>query len=471
MESGGDIFYLGTSLKVFFIDLLMSADNAVLIALACRSLPPRLMRQAVLLGTTAAILLRVFFTTVVSLVLDLPGLKLAGACVLTVIAVKLAMTQGEHPTGDAGSMGSGKDAPDGRELTFWAAVIVVIAADAVMSLDNVVALAAVAQGSALLLTLGLLASIPLLMYGSLVVAGLLGRYPVLIPAGGALLGWVAGGMAVSDPAVAGWAAVQAPALAVALPFLGAIYVLLQSRIMERERRTTGAQRPADITIRLAAALSRFLGAGRPLPPLEQASPPPEPGTGGSGRQSPRPAHGLSEAPQNAEAHILVAVADPVERDWFPTAISSLGHASDLAGHGERAFHLLQDEKYKLLIVDRLLPGIDGLSLTGRIRAREKGTDRRLIVIVLTEEDQAFSTQQIFDAGLDDALVRPVTDENLESVLTFWLTAAGIPVAGKSRLDEAGAPAEPDAATGIAGLLKKARRLLLGSGRNFLLTLM
>jgi YjbE family integral membrane protein len=225
MELDGLMHALGMTLQVFFLDLILSGDNALVIAVACRSLPPQLMRKAVLLGTGFAILLRVLLTTVVGFLLQVPLLKLLGAALLISIAIKLLLGDEE---GDA-LPGS---AADSRQL--WSAVSVVVMADLVLSLDNVVALAAAAQGSVLYLILGLLFSVPLLMYGSLFIARLLGELPLLIPLGAALLGWVAGQIAVSDPLLADWINTQAPALQVVVPLLCVVFVLVESRII-RER--------------------------------------------------------------------------------------------------------------------------------------------------------------------------------------------------------------------------------------------
>lgn len=225
MELDGLMHALGMTLQVFFLDLILSGDNALVIAVACRSLPPQLMRKAVLLGTGFAILLRILLTTVVGFLLQVPLLKLLGAALLISIAIKLLLGDDD---GDA-LPGS---AADSRQL--WSAVSVVVMADLVLSLDNVVALAAAAQGSVLYLILGLLFSVPLLMYGSLFIARLLAEIPLLIPLGAALLGWVAGQIAVSDPLLADWITTQAPALQVVVPLLCVVFVLVESRII-RER--------------------------------------------------------------------------------------------------------------------------------------------------------------------------------------------------------------------------------------------
>lgn len=226
----GDFTFVGSSLKVFFVDLLLSGDNAVVIALACRALPPKQMRFAVLFGTATAILLRVYLTTVVAYLLAIPCLKLVGAFALLMIAVKLTITEDDAKPG---LVHGGATRFAEQELELWAAVVLIVLADLVMSLDNVVALAAASKGSVAFLVLGLALSIPLLMYGSLFVAALLKRYPGLITCGGAILGWIGGDIGVSDPLIADWVNTQAPALAVAMPFLGAIFVLAESRIIGR----------------------------------------------------------------------------------------------------------------------------------------------------------------------------------------------------------------------------------------------
>ncbi|MTK64082.1 MAG: YjbE family putative metal transport protein [Methanobacterium sp.] len=213
----------------------------MVIALACRSLPPGQMRKAIVIGMSGAILLRVYLTTVVAYLMDVPCLKLVGAVALVVIAIKL-MAEDDHKD----KVGEGRDNTDRQKLDLWSAVFVVIIADLVMSLDNVVALAAVANGSFWVLLIGLMLSVPLLMFGSLIVAALLKRYPLLIPAGAALLGWVAGDIAVGDPMISDWVSVQAPALGVVLPFIGVVFVLVESRIVDRDRKAAAWAGGGDV---------------------------------------------------------------------------------------------------------------------------------------------------------------------------------------------------------------------------------
>ncbi|HJU49183.1 MAG TPA: hypothetical protein VJ575_00390, partial [Pseudogulbenkiania sp.] len=165
-----------------------------------------------------------------------------------------------------------KSRPASNQL--WGAVMVVVTADLVLSLDNVVALAAATQGSVLFLVLGLLLSIPLLMYGSLFINRLLGNYPLLVPAGSALLAWLAGQIAVSDPLVASWVETQAPALSVVVPMLCVVFVLCESRIIREQRQGLMPPPPLNLFSGIAQRLSRLGEADTPdatQPQYEQAT--------------------------------------------------------------------------------------------------------------------------------------------------------------------------------------------------------
>jgi len=207
----------------------------VMIAVACRSLPPALTRRAMLIGIEVAIALLVVLTVVASFLLRIPLLKLAGGMALLVIAIKLTVEK----QGEAQFDGSLPSKPPG----LWSAVGTIVVADLVMSVDNVVALIAVAQGSIFFLGLGLLMSVPLLMYGSLFVGALLRRYPLLKRGGGAMLGWLAGDIAMSDPLITDWVNQQAPALTIVVPILAVVFVLVESRIMEEGQAAASALRP------------------------------------------------------------------------------------------------------------------------------------------------------------------------------------------------------------------------------------
>jgi YjbE family integral membrane protein len=222
---------LGLALEICLIDLLLSGDNAVVIALVCRGLPPPLWRKVVWLGTVAAVGLRVALTASAALILDLPYVKLVGAVLLVAIAIRLLV---EDPPSRA-ELDSAQQQPH----DLWKAITTIIVADTVMSLDNVVAVAAASHGSLLLLTFGLLLSIPILIFGSVMVARVLDRYPIVIQAGGALLGWVAGATAVSDPAIVSRIESHWFGLAAVAPPLVAVYVLIHGRLARRQRLRAG----------------------------------------------------------------------------------------------------------------------------------------------------------------------------------------------------------------------------------------
>jgi YjbE family integral membrane protein len=182
--------------QIIMIDILLGGDNAVVIALACRKLPPKLRTQGILWGTAGAIALRVILIFFALTLLAIPFLKLVGALLLLWIGIKLLVP--EHDDEHANIQASDK---------LWAAVKTVIVADLVMSVDNVIAIAGAAQASGNadhqmpLVIFGLLVSIPIIVWGSQLVIKLMDRFPMIITAGGMLLGWIAGTMAVSDPAV------------------------------------------------------------------------------------------------------------------------------------------------------------------------------------------------------------------------------------------------------------------------------
>lgn len=184
---GVDADYALSILRIIGINIILSGDNAIVIALACRSLLPRQRLIGIVLGAGAAVVLRILFTVVVQQLLDLPWLKLAGGLVLLWIAVKLLL--GEEATEDSVKSGT----------NVWEAVKIVAVADIVMSLDNVLAIAAAAGGNMSLVILGLIISIPLVIFGATLLTWLLDRMPILVWAGSALLGWVAGELIATEP--------------------------------------------------------------------------------------------------------------------------------------------------------------------------------------------------------------------------------------------------------------------------------
>ena len=187
-EIGHPQFWVNLS-KIVWINVLLSGDNALVVAMACRGLPPRQRLWGMVLGAGAAVMLRIIFTVIVATVMGLPYLKLAGGLALLVIAAKLLVPD----NADQEAAGSASH--------LWAAVQIVVIADIVMSLDNVIAVAAAAAGSVPLLILGLASSIPLIIAGAAVIMALLELLPILVWAGSALLGWIAGDVIATDPAV------------------------------------------------------------------------------------------------------------------------------------------------------------------------------------------------------------------------------------------------------------------------------
>ncbi|MDZ7812445.1 MAG: TerC family protein [Ideonella sp.] len=181
--------------QIIMIDILLGGDNAVVIALACRRLDPSMRNKGIIWGTVGAIVLRVILIFFALTLLAIPFLKLVGAALLLWIGVKLLMPEDGDEHGNI-------QASD----KLWAAVKTVVIADLVMSVDNVIAIAGAAQGAGAghqmpLVVFGLLVSIPIIVWGSQLVIKLMDRFPLIIVVGGMLLGWIAGTMAVADPAL------------------------------------------------------------------------------------------------------------------------------------------------------------------------------------------------------------------------------------------------------------------------------
>ncbi len=178
--------------KIMWINILLSGDNAVVIAMACRGLPPRQRVWGMILGAGVAVILRIIFTGVVASLMTLPYLKIVGGLALFYIAAKLLVPD---------------DADDGETEAvehLWRAVRIVAVADIIMSLDNVIAIAAAAGGNFALLVIGLALSIPLIVAGAALIMALLDRFPILVWAGAALLGWIVGEVIATDPVSEGY---------------------------------------------------------------------------------------------------------------------------------------------------------------------------------------------------------------------------------------------------------------------------
>ena len=210
--------------EIIFVNILLSGDNAVVIALACRSLGQRQRRQGIFWGVLGAIALRIVLTFFAMSLLAYPWLKLIGGALLLWIGVKL-ITQDEG--------GEHKVKASDRLMT---AVWTIIIADLIMSLDNVVGVAAAAKGNALLIVFGLVTSIPIVIVGSQIIMRLIARFPVLVLAGGGLLGYIAGEMVIEDPALQSWIAANAAEVAWIVPPLGFAAVVAMGLWLTRRRR-------------------------------------------------------------------------------------------------------------------------------------------------------------------------------------------------------------------------------------------
>jgi YjbE family integral membrane protein len=224
---------------IIWINLLVSGDNAVMIALAARSLPARQQKQAVFWGSSAAVALRIILTLFAVALLAIPWLKLAGGALLLWIGIRLLAPKKEEARHSASTQ-------------LWHAVRTILVADLIMSIDNVIAVAAAANAAAptpelasmkyTLLVLGLAISIPIVVFGSVMMLKVMGRFPVIIALGAALLGWIAGDIMVTDPAVSGWVRQHAAWLQAwhAAPIAGAVFVTACGNLVSRLNRESRA---------------------------------------------------------------------------------------------------------------------------------------------------------------------------------------------------------------------------------------
>jgi len=211
-------------LQIIAIDIMLGGDNAVVIALACRKLPPKQRQKGIFWGVMGAIALRVVMIFFALQLLALPYLKIVGALLLLWIGIKLLLPEhgDEHGNIDGGT-------------TLLAAIKTIIVADAVMSLDNVIAVAGASHGSMVLVTFGILVSIPIVVWGSQMVLTLMDRFPMVITMGAALLGWIAGGMLLTDPAVPSSLTVGLPYANQMAAAVGAVLVVIVGKWLASRR--------------------------------------------------------------------------------------------------------------------------------------------------------------------------------------------------------------------------------------------
>jgi YjbE family integral membrane protein len=235
--------------QIIWINILLSGDNAVVIALACRSLPPRQRFWGILLGAGAAVVLRIFFTIIIAQIMAIMLLKLVGGILLLWIAVKLLVPSEE----------AGEDSVKAGD-TLLRAVWLVTVADIVMSLDNVIAIAAAAESAAArvdlahaltikttLIVFGLATSVPLIIAGSALLVALLNRFPILVWAGAGLLGWVAGEIMIKDAAVEAWLGVElVDRLHLWAAAAGAVFVIAVGYAIRRAHHKRALEHPLII---------------------------------------------------------------------------------------------------------------------------------------------------------------------------------------------------------------------------------
>jgi YjbE family integral membrane protein len=220
--------------SIIWVNILLSGDNAVVIALAARSLPPQHQKKAIFWGSAAAIVLRIALTVIALEMLKWPYLKIVGGLLLLYIGTTLLIDDD-----DGGEQGAGAG-----KANVFAAIRTILIADLVMSLDNVIAVAAAAKGDIPLLVIGLAISIPLIIFGSTLLLKVMERFPIIVTAGAALLGYLAGEMLLTDPAVTSrWGELSHLVVAIAGAIGAAFVVILGTTLQRRQARAEAAVEP------------------------------------------------------------------------------------------------------------------------------------------------------------------------------------------------------------------------------------
>jgi len=208
--------------QIMLINVVLSGDNAVVIALACRRLSPAHQKLAFIWGSVGVVVLMVGLTACVVFLLSLPYLEIVGSLMLLWIGIKLLVAE------DAG----GEDGQVEQKATLMAAIRTIIIADMIMSLDNVLAMAAAAKGHLWMLIVGLVVTVPIILFGSALLMKLMDRFPIFIMIGAALIGWVAGEMIISDPAIKDWIDANMSILHWIAPISGAVLVIGVGKTLE-----------------------------------------------------------------------------------------------------------------------------------------------------------------------------------------------------------------------------------------------
>lgn len=245
MNFGDPLLWIAL-LQIIGVNIVLSGDNAVVIALAARGLPPQQQKKAIFWGSGAAVVMRIVLTIVAVELLRLPFLKLIGAGLLLWIAVGLLLPDDEGE--EHGATGT----------SLAAAIKTILLADLVMSLDNVIAVAAAAKGNTFLLIVGLAISIPMVVFASQLLLKLMGRFPIIITLGAALLGWVAGDMAVTDPIDQPWVDLHAAFLHWGAPLAGAVGVVVVGKWLAARRAAVKAAAVVPAAATAGGKLRRVL---------------------------------------------------------------------------------------------------------------------------------------------------------------------------------------------------------------------
>ena len=213
--------FFSALLAIIVIDLVLAGDNAIVIAMAARNLPAHLQKKAILWGAIGAIAVRSAMTLVVVYLLNIPGLMLIGGLLLVWIAFRLLNPEQEI------------DQHGHASTTFWGAMKTIVIADAIMGLDNVLAVAGASHGSYVLVVLGLLISIPVVIWGSTLILKLVERFPSVIYVGAAVLAWTAAKMMVSEPLSKEWLTSQSPVLEYVIQIVVVVGVLASGLVRSR----------------------------------------------------------------------------------------------------------------------------------------------------------------------------------------------------------------------------------------------
>ena len=212
-------------LQIVAIDIILGGDNAIVIALACRNLPKHQQRAGILWGTAGAIVLRVILVFFATSLMEIPGLRLIGGILLIWIGIKLLTEVETHEL-------EGKINQSSNLLT---AIRTIIIADFVMSLDNALAITAAAKGDIGLVVFGLLLSVPIIIWGSALILRLMERFPVIITAGAGLLGWLGGGLMISDKLLVKFTAMSSPANSSTAAVIGVIFVIAIGKFLAKPK--------------------------------------------------------------------------------------------------------------------------------------------------------------------------------------------------------------------------------------------